>query len=114
MTTQTTTTENTMSHEITIIRTATTLNLRIDSWHRQYSADQDGADDCLQDIESADDHDNWTAEDEGHDSCLEADWADLAETTTPVILQAHGDLTLGAQGYTAGATLTELSTLAGR
>jgi len=103
-----------MTHEIAIIRTTTTLNLRIDSWCRQYSADQDGAEDCLQDIESADDHDSWTAEDEGHDSCLEADWADLAEKHGETTLQAGSDLTLGAQGYTAGATLAELSTLAGR
>ena len=103
-----------MTHEITIIRTIDTLNIRIDGWHQQYGVSAADAEDCLQDIEAAQDQDSWTADDQGHDSCLEADWADLAETTTPVILQAHGDLTLGARGYTASAMLTELSTLAGR
>ena len=103
-----------MAHEITIIRTIDTLNIRIDGWHQQYSVSAADAEDCLQDIEAAQDQDSWTADDQGHDSCLEADWADLAAKHGETTLQAGSDLTLGAQGYTAGATLAELSTLAGR
>jgi len=100
-----------MSHQIQIISTPSTLSLNIDGWYRQFSASE--AREVLETIESVDEFDTWTADDDGHDDTLEAEWAELAESNEVITLRRYSDLTTGAAGYLAEAELNRLATIRG-